>query len=73
MLQLTDKWFAYLIKKPDTGMGYQVCTIRLKDGREFKQVIVDSGFITKIKDVHGVPFSEDEIVEIIVTHEKWKW
>jgi len=54
-------------------MGYQVCTIKLTDGREFKQTIVDSGYITRIKDVEGVPFVEDEIEEIIVTHEKWDW
>ena len=54
-------------------MGYQACTIKLADGREFKQTIVDSGYITRIKDVEGVPFVEDEIEEIIVTHEKWDW
>jgi len=71
-LQLSDKRLSFLVNQPETGMGYQVCTIRLKDGQEFKQAIVDSGFVTKIKDTNGIPFSEDEIEEIIVTHDKWQ-
>ncbi len=70
-LQLSDKWVQFLVNQPETGMGYQVCTIRLRDGRDFKQAIVDSGLVTKIKDTDGIPFSEDEIDEIIVTHDKW--
>ncbi len=73
MIRLSPKWISFLLNQPETGMGYSVCTIRLKDGREFKQVVVDGGFITKIKDVEGVPFSEDQIEEITVTHDKWRW
>ncbi len=54
-------------------MGYQVCTIKLTDGREFKQTIVDSGCITRIKGIEGVPFVEDEKKELIVTHDKWDY
>ncbi len=72
ILQLSDKWVQFLVNQPETGMGYQVCTIRLRDGRDFKQAIVDSGLVTKIKDTDGIPFSEDEIDEIIVTHDKWQ-
>ena len=72
-LELSDKWIQYLISQGETGMGYQVCTILLKDGREYRQTVIDSGFITKIKDIEGIPFSEDDIAEIKVTHEKWDW
>ena len=72
-LRLSDKWCDFLVSQGETGMGYQACTIKLADRREFKQTIVDSGYITRIKDVEGVPFVEDEIEEIIVTHEKWDW
>jgi len=71
-LQLSDKWIRFLSNQHETGMGYQVCTIRLKDGQEFKQAIIDSGLIIRIKGVDGVPFAEDQIEEIIVTHDKWK-
>jgi len=32
---------------------------------------VDSGVITKIKGFASIPFSQEDIQEIIVTHDKW--
>lgn len=72
-LELSDKWIQWLLSQGETGMGYQVCNIVLKDGREYRQAVIDSGFITKIKGIEGIPFSEDDIAEIMVAHEKWDW
>jgi len=72
-IALSDKWIAMLLAKPETGMGYQVVSIKLKDGREFKQVVIDSGYITRIRSLKNIPFDESEIDEIIVTHDKWDW
>lgn len=71
MLKLSPKWIHNLVSKPETGMGYQVVTVVLKDGRRFDQVVVNGGHITQIKDIEGIPFKEKDIKEIIVTHEKW--
>jgi hypothetical protein len=73
MLELSDKWAPLLIDQPETGMDYQVVTVILKDGREFKQAIHSGGFITQIRGYVGIPFSEEEIKEIWVTHDKWDW
>jgi hypothetical protein len=73
MLKLSDKWVSKLLDLPETGMDYQIVTVILKDGRQFKQVANEGGFITKIKGQIGIPFSEDEIENIIVTHDKWDW
>jgi len=73
MLKLSEKWAQMLIGQPETGMDYQVVTIILKDGREFKQSIHSGGFVTQIKGYVGIPFSEEEIKEIRVTHDKWDW
>jgi hypothetical protein len=32
---------------------------------------VDGGYITKIKEFAVIPFSKEDIQEIIVTHDKW--
>lgn len=71
MLALSDKWGPKLVSMPETGMGYQVATIVLKDGRRFDRAVIVGGIISQIKDVEGVPFSEDQIDQIIVTHDKW--
>lgn len=58
---------------PETGMGYTVVTIRLRDGREFKQVVIDSGYLARVRGLTDVPFTETDIAEIIPTHDKWNW
>ncbi len=71
MLKLSDKWAPKLIAQGETGMGYQIVSVVLKDGKRFDQVVIVGGTIGQIKGIEGIPFAEDEIAEIIVTHDKW--
>lgn len=73
MLQLSDKWGPVLVSQPETGMGYQVASIVLKDGSRYDQTLIEAGCITRIRGLEDIPFSEDEIAEIIVTHDKWNF
>ena len=54
-----------------TGMGYTVVRVTLTDGRRFDQVIVDSGYLGRVRGMPNVPFSESDIAETTATHEKW--
>jgi hypothetical protein len=67
MLQLSDKWGPLLARQPETGMGYQIATVVLSDGRRFNDVLIQQGLITRIKGLAVIPFSESEIIDIIVT------
>lgn len=60
-----------LASKPETGMGYQVVSVILKDGRRFDQVVVVEGRLTRIRGLEHIPFSEDEIASVSLTHQKW--
>jgi len=71
MVELSTEWLEYLIKKPETGMGYHIVSIVLRDGTRYDKVVVDGGYITKIKEFAIIPFSNEDIQEIIVTHDKW--
>lgn len=71
MIRLSKKWASELASKPETGMGYQVVSIVLKDGRQFNQVAVVDGRITKVRGCKEIPFTEDLISQIILTHDKW--
>lgn len=73
MIALSEKWAAELASKPETGMGYQVVTVVLKDGTRFDQVAVVEGQIAEIRGRKDIPFSEEEIAEIILTHDKWNF
>jgi len=71
MLQLSNKWGSSLVSKPETGMGYQIASVILKSGVRYDQVVIESGFITRIRKYKTIPFKEEDIAEIIVTHDKW--
>jgi hypothetical protein len=71
MIALSQKWAAQLTSQPETGMGYQIVSVILKSGKRFDQVIINSGYITRVRGFKGIPFTEDEIQEIIVTHDGW--
>ncbi|MFZ0930977.1 MAG: hypothetical protein WAN11_20395 [Syntrophobacteraceae bacterium] len=71
MITLSAKWAPGLTSKPETGMGYQVVSVVLKDGRRYEQVVVIGGQITQIRGIKVIPFVEDEIAQIVVTHDKW--
>ena len=54
-------------------MGYQVVTIKTRAGKVFPQAVVDSGYVSRIRGLREIPFTEEEIEEIAVTHDKWDW
>ncbi len=39
-LKLDRKWTEQLLVWPESGMGYQLVDVTLRDGRELKQVVV---------------------------------
>lgn len=72
MIRLTaSTWAKKLLAQPETGMGYQIATIVLKNGTRYEQVVIDSGFVTQIRGLGTIPFTESDIAEIVVTHDKW--
>lgn len=71
MINLSEKWSMELASKPETGMGYQVVSVILEDGRKFDQVVVVEGRITEVHGYTDVPFVENQIAKIILTHDKW--
>ncbi len=73
MIKLSTKWAMELRSKSETGMGYQIVSIVLKDGKRFDQVAVVEGRITEIRGRKDIPFTEDQIAEIILTHDKWNF
>ncbi|HEY3778161.1 MAG TPA: hypothetical protein VGL35_08880 [Rhizomicrobium sp.] len=71
--QFSGKWHELVRNLPETGMDYTIVRIVLNDGRRFDQAMIDSGRLVRIRGLPCIPFSEEEVVEIAATHEKWKW
>ena len=68
MLALSKKWAPFLTNQPETGMGFQIVSVHLLDGRLFEDVVIDSGHITRIGYSPNIPFAEADIEKITVTH-----
>jgi len=72
--KLPEEWIQFLKRKPETGMGYQIVSVVLEDGRKFDQVVIsESALVTRVRGCKDIPFSEFEIKDIRVTHKKWDW
>ena len=71
---LPKVWSEFLAKKPETGMGYQVVSITLRDGRKIEDVaIIQSSEIGEVRGHADVPFETDDITGIELTHRKWQF
>lgn len=73
MIELTGKWAKELRSQPETGMGYQVVSVILKDGKRFDQVVIVEGRITEVRGLQETQFTESQIAQIILTHDKWNF
>lgn len=73
MIALSSKWATELASKPETGMGYQVVSVVLKDGQKFNQVAVVEGRLTEIRGRKDISFTEEQIAQIVLTHDKWNF
>lgn len=66
MLSLGDKWVPVLIAQPETGMGYETCTVTLRDGTQILDVMIVGGVITEVAGNKVIPFAEEQIADIQV-------
>jgi hypothetical protein len=70
-LQLSDKWTPRLVGQAETGMGYQTASITLRDGSVVDDVLIVGNIITEVRGCDIIPFSDEDISDITVTHRKW--
>lgn len=66
MLKLPDEWAPASLAKRETGMGYQLATVRLRNGTQYNDVVVQGGYITSVGGSPDIPFGANEIVTIDV-------
>jgi hypothetical protein len=57
----------------ETGIGYQVVSVELKDGRYFDQVVASEGCIIEVRGYQEIPFAPDEVVSVKVNHKHWNF
>jgi len=57
----------------ETGIGYQVISVELKDGRCFDQVVASEGCIIEVRGYEEIPFAPEELASVIVNHKLWNF
>jgi hypothetical protein len=65
----SDRLRQRLLAQAETGMGYQVVTVVLVGGREFRRVFAVNGVLTDRAGAWVPPFNEDQILDLVVTHD----
>jgi hypothetical protein len=56
-----------------TGLGYQVVSVTLKDGRTFEQVAASEGCFIAVRGHQDIPFSSEDVISVKVNHKRWNF
>jgi hypothetical protein len=62
-----------LKRATETGIGYQVVSVELKNGRSFDQVVTSEGCIIEVRGCKEIPFAADDITSVRVNHKRWNF
>jgi len=57
----------------ETGIGYQVISVELKDGTCFDQVVASEGCIIEVRGYEQIPFAPEEVASVLVNHKRWNF
>ena len=63
----------HLRQNKETGIGYQIVSVELKDGRRFDQVIASEGCIIQVRGYDDIPFAPHEVASVAVNHSHWNF
>jgi hypothetical protein len=62
-----------LKREKETGLGYQIISVVLKDGTRFEQVVASEGCIIAVRGFGEIPFEVNEVATIEVNHKRWNF
>lgn len=63
----------HLRQASETGVGYQIVSVELKDGTHFEQAVVSEGCIIEVRGYNEIPFSPAEVATVSVNHKVWNF
>ena len=73
LVPIPSRFVDRLKKAEETGIGYQVVGIKLKDGRSFEQVAVSDGCIIEVRGHHNIPFAAEDVASLAINHKDWNF
>ena len=62
-----------LRRAEETGIGYQIVSVELRDGRRFDQVVVSERCIIQVRGYAEIPFASEDVVSVKINHNVWNF
>lgn len=73
LFPIPEKCLEHLKQGGETGIGYQIVSVELKDGRCFDQVVASEGCIIEVRGCKEIPFAPDDVAVVSVNHKRWNF
>ena len=73
LVPIPSGFVEHLKRAGETGIGYQVVAVELRDGRKFDQVVTSEGCVIEVRGFKEIPFSPDEVASVDVNHKHWNF
>ena len=73
VVRIPSRFVDQLKRAAETGIGYQVVSVVLKDGRSFDQVATSQGCIIEVRGYNEIPFAPDDVASVSVNHKGWNF
>jgi hypothetical protein len=66
LVQIPSRFVDHPKQNDETGIGYQVVSVELKDGRSFDQVATSEGCIIELRGYKEIPFAAEDVASVSV-------
>src|ERR1700694_1840972 len=73
LISIPSGFVDHLKQATETGIGDQVVSVELKDGRFFDQVVASEGCIIEVRGYQEIPFAPDDVALVRVNHKRWNF
>ena len=73
LVPIPARFVDHLKRDEETGIGYQVVSVDLIDGRSFDQVATSEGCIVEVRGFKEIPFAAEDIASVSINHKRWNF
>jgi hypothetical protein len=73
LVPIPTRFVDHLKRADETGIGYQVVSVELKDGRSFDQVVTSEGCVIEVRGYKEIPFRSRDVASVSVNHNRWNF
>jgi hypothetical protein len=73
IVPIPSQFVDQLKREEETGIGYQIVSVELKDGRYFDQVATSEGHIIEVRGYKQIPFAAEDVASMNVNHKRWNF